>query len=138
LYVAARDGAAVVIGRRVYKLSFWSLPRFVLTNGYIILRRVMLGLPFEDTEAGYKFFRLATIRPILKQCESHGWFWDTEIVARAYDAGLRITEVPCLFMRRRDKTSTVRPIHDSIQHFTSLLAFRRVRCVQREPPSDHT
>ena len=124
-YLAVLEGADVVIGRRVYKFSFKSLPRFILTRGYTLLRRAVLGLPFEDTEAGYKFFRMNTVRPVLAQCREAGWFWDTEVVARAYDAGLRFREVNCLFLRRYDKTSTVRPIHDSWQYLTHLLAFRR-------------
>lgn len=131
-YLALLAGADIVMGRRIYKVSLRSVPRFVLTWGYILLRRSTLSLPFQDTEAGFKFFRIDSIRPVLRECEDPHWFWDTEIVARAYDAGLQIVEVDCLFMRRRDKTSTVRPIRDSWRHLARLLAFYRSRRSTRQ------
>ncbi len=130
-YRAVLEGADVAIGRRVYGVSLRSLPRFVMTRGYILLRRAVLGLPFEDTEAGYKFFRLESAGPILAQCRDPWWFWDTEVVARSYDAGLRIVEVTCRFVRRHDKASTVRPLRDSWRHLMALLIFRRLRGAER-------
>lgn len=132
-YRSVLHGADVAIGRRVYGVSLRSLPRFFMTRGYILLRRAALGLPFEDTEAGYKFFRLESAGPVLAQCRDPGWFWDTEIVARSYDAGLQIVEVTCLFVRRYDKASTVRPLRDSWRHLVSLLRFRRLRGAARRP-----
>lgn len=126
-YLAVAAGADMAIARRVYKLSVASLPRYLMTWGYIVLRRRLLHLALEDTEAGFKFFRMAAIRPLLKECEDAGWFWDTEIVTRAHDAGLAIVELTCLFSRRRDKTSTVRPFRDSYRHFRALLTFLRAR-----------
>jgi len=126
-YLAVLEGADLAIGRRIFKFSVRSLTRFFLTRGYIRIRRAMLGLPFEDTEAGYKFFRLASMRPVLARCGHPGWFWDTEVVTRAYDAGLQIAEVVCLFVRRRDKTSTVRPIPDAWRYLVGLAALRRSR-----------
>jgi glycosyltransferase involved in cell wall biosynthesis len=136
-YLAILRGADIAIGHRVYKLSLRSVPRFLLTRGYILLRDILVSLPFEDTEAGYKFFRMATAMPILEQCREPGWFWDTEVVARAYGAGLLIAEVTCLFTRRDDKTSTVRPIRDSWRQLMSLLALRRSqRSVAPSPVPD--
>jgi SAM-dependent methyltransferase len=54
-----------------------------------------------------------------------GWFWDTEIMARAAAAGCRVVEVPCLFRRDFRKRSTVRGVRDSLGYLRSLAAFRR-------------
>jgi glycosyltransferase involved in cell wall biosynthesis len=126
-YLAVLEGADLVIGRRIFKFSPRSLARVVLTRGYVRIRRAALGLPFEDTEAGSKFFRLASMRPVLAQCRHPGWFWDTEVVTRAHDAGLTIAEVVCLFVRRHDKTSTVRPLPDAWRYLVGLAALRRSR-----------
>ena len=126
-YFAVLGGADLAIGRRVYEVSLATAARFVMSRGYCLLRRAMLGLPFEDTEAGYKFFRLASMRPVLARCCAPGWFWDTEVVTRAYDARLEIAEVTCRFVRKADKTSTVKPIRDSWRHFAGLAALRRSR-----------
>ncbi|NTU63075.1 MAG: hypothetical protein HGB05_06655, partial [Chloroflexi bacterium] len=59
------------------------------------------------------------------QVENERWFWDTEIMVRAVLAGLTIREIPCLFIRRYDKQSTVNVIADSIDYFKNLWRFRK-------------
>ncbi len=56
--------------------------------------------------------------------ECDGWFWDTEVMFRAALAGLRIHEMPVLFLRRDDKESTVRVLRDSWQYLVRLWEFR--------------
>jgi len=46
-------------------------------------------------------------------------------MVRAARRGLRITEVPGAYIRRRDKTSTVSGVRDSFRYFAKLWAFRR-------------
>ena len=58
--------------------------------------------------------------------ENNAWFWDTKIVARSQAAGLTIVLIPCLFLRRFDKESTLDAIPDTIQYFRSLMRFRAV------------
>ena len=65
-----------------------SLDRYFMSRGYSWLVRRLLGLPFRDTETGYKFFRRATVLPLLDEIEDGGWFWDTEFMARAARRGL--------------------------------------------------
>jgi len=57
--------------------------------------------------------------------ESDGWFWDTEVMARAVLSGLKVLEVPVLFMRRSDVTTTVRLIPDSIDYMKELWRYVR-------------
>ena len=63
--------------------------------------------------------------PILKQTKDNGWFWDTEITARAYYSNLKIKPLPTLFIRKPYKTSTVNIFRDSLEYFRKLLKFRR-------------
>src|SRR5262249_40047967 len=53
-----------------------------------------------------------------------GWFWDTEVMARAALANLRIVELPVLFLRLADKRSTVRLLPDMRQYLVELGRFR--------------
>ena len=124
-YLAVEGGADLAIGRRIYKFTFRSLLRLLLSRGYSALRERVLDAPYEDTEAGFKFFRLATTRAVLARCQDPGWFWDTEVVVRAHRARLSIVEIPCLFLRRTDKTSTVKPLRDSWRYLKQLYAFCR-------------
>ncbi len=118
-------GADVATVRRIYAFQLGSLDRYVMSRGYSFLVRRLLGVDFKDTETGFKFFRRAKLLPVLEAIEDPGWFWDTEFMVRAARAGLRIVEIPGAYIRRGDKTSTVRGMRDSIRYFGKLLAFRR-------------
>ncbi len=117
--------ADFVMARRIYKYSIFSFTRAIVSRGYNFLMRLLLGLPFSDTEAGFKFFDREKILPLLDKLQDKRWFWDTEIVACAHRAGLKIILLPTLFIRRPDKKSTVRLLRDSWIYFVSLLKFRK-------------
>jgi hypothetical protein len=52
-------------------------------------------------------------------------------MVRALRRGFRIEEVPGAYVRRDDKTSTVRGLRDSVIYFRKLLAFRRADAAAR-------
>jgi glycosyltransferase involved in cell wall biosynthesis len=122
---AIETGADIATVQRIYALQFGSLDRYFMSRGYSFLVRHLLGVPFRDTETGYKFFRRETLLPLLDEIEDEGWFWDTEIMARAARRGLRVREIPGAYIRREDKTSTVHGLRDSVRYFRQLLRFRR-------------
>ena len=119
-------GADVVSAQRVYRFQWRSFDRYVLSRGYQWLLRRLIRVPIVDTETGFKFFRREPILPILSACADTGWFWDTEIMVRAHYAGLRMVEVPALFVRRFDKQSTVRPLRDTLDYLMKIWRFRPV------------
>jgi dolichyl-phosphate beta-glucosyltransferase len=122
---AIEKGADVATVRRIYAFQVRSLDRYLMSRGYSFLVRRMLGISVRDTETGYKFFRRETLLPVLAEVRDPGWFWDTEFMVRASRRGLRIEEIPGAYIRRFDKTSTVRGVRDSLRYFAKLLAFRR-------------
>lgn len=122
---AIEKGADIATVRRVYALQVRALDRYFMSRGYSFLVRHMLDLPFHDTETGYKFFRRERVLPLLAEVEDGGWFWDTEFMARAARRGLKVAEIPGAYVRREDKTSTVRGLRDSVLYFRRLLRFRR-------------
>lgn len=123
--LAIEHGADVAVGSRVYKIHFSTLHRHLGSVVYPFLVKTFLNLPIRDTETGYKFFNKKKILPILKQTVNTGWFWDTEIVARSFFAGLKIKEVPVLFIRRSEKKSSVKFFRDSLIQFIKLMQFRK-------------
>lgn len=118
-------GADVATALRVYKFLWRTFYRQVLSVGYHALEARALHLPLKDTEVGFKFFNRERILPVLAECEDAGWFWDTEIMARSYFAGLKIIEIPTLFLKRYDKQSSVKIIPDTFDYFQKLARFRR-------------
>ena len=117
-------GSDMVIGKRFYEGNFKSMIRFIASKFYSTLVKTILNIPIEDTEAGYKFFKRHKILPILSKVQDKHWFWDTEICTRAYWKGLKISQVPVLFVKRKDKKSTVKLIPDSWNYLIKLLKFK--------------
>jgi hypothetical protein len=56
--------------------------------------RVVTGLPFSDTQCGFKAFRMAACRPILEAARIDRFGFDVELLYVAHRAGLRLREVP--------------------------------------------
>jgi glycosyltransferase involved in cell wall biosynthesis len=117
-------GADVAIACRRYVATKPGFDlRTFLSLGYRRLTRLVLRHPVKDTEAGYKFFRRASLLRLLPHVREGGWFFDTEIVMLAWLASMRIAEVDVEFRRRSDKVSTVRVARDVRRYLVALLAF---------------
>ena len=119
------EEADVTIGYRVYKFHLGVFCRYIISTGYSALTRLLLKLPFGDTEAGYKFFRRSKILPLLDEIEDSHWFWDTECVTRAYAHNLKIVEIPVAFIRRPDKKSTVKIFKDSLYYLKKIFKLHK-------------
>ncbi len=124
-YWKVLEGSDVAIAKRNYEFALNKIIRFVASRAYAKLVRTFLHSPFVDTEAGYKFFNREKIMPVLTTVKDKHWFWDTEIVIRSYLAGLKVIEVPVMFVRDPNKKSTVRVIPDSIEYLKKIAEFKR-------------
>jgi dolichyl-phosphate beta-glucosyltransferase len=56
--------------------------------------RLATGLPFWDTQCGFKAFRMDVCRPLLEGATIDRFGFDVELIYLAYRAGLRLREVP--------------------------------------------
>ncbi len=124
LAAAVKEGADVVIGQRIYKLKLMVLHRWILSKGYKFLVRLLLRRDLGDTESGCKFFNRNKIIPVLSLVKDERWFWDTEIIARSAFAGLKIKELPTVFIRESLYT-TVKIFGDSWRHFINLIKLKK-------------
>ncbi len=124
-YMYIKKGYDLVIAYRIHKLDIRIIIRTILSREYNFLVRNILKIPFPDTEAGFKFFNRKKILPILKETKDKGWFWDTEVITRAYYKKHKIKMLPTLFIRKPSKTSTVKVFSDSLDYFKKLLRFRK-------------
>jgi glycosyltransferase involved in cell wall biosynthesis len=131
------EGYDVATGERIYLLSQTrALHRHVLSRGYRWLCQVALGFGIRDSETGCKFFRRESASEVVFGSENDGWFWDTEVMARAALANLRIVEMPVLFLRRPERSSSVHVWRDSRQYLIDLQRFRGavgLSLVQKSP-----
>ena len=84
--------------------------------------RIATGMPFWDTQCGFKAFRLDVCRPILKKAHTIGFAFDVELLFLAWRAGLRLREVPVRW--NHAEGSKVRVIHDSLAMLREVIALR--------------
>lgn len=115
--------ADVVVGKRIYRTTFTSIIREVLSVGYRMMVRSILDTGGIDTESGYKFFNKKAFLPVLQKIRNQNWFWDTESIVLARRAGLRIREEPVLFLRKAEKKSSVRLIPDTLSYVKNIWEF---------------
>ena len=82
----------------------------------------MTGLPFWDTQCGFKAFRLGVCRPVLQRARIDGFAFDVELLVLARRAGLRLREIPVRW--NHTEGSKVRFIKDSLRMFREVIALR--------------
>jgi dolichyl-phosphate beta-glucosyltransferase len=56
--------------------------------------RLATGLPFWDTQCGFKAFRMSVCRPIVQAATVDRFGFDVELLYVSYRAGLRLKEIP--------------------------------------------
>ena len=59
-----------------------------------LIVRVATGLPFWDTQCGFKAFRLNVCRPLIEAAQIDRFGFDVELIYLAYLAQLRLREIP--------------------------------------------
>ncbi|PZG25488.1 glycosyl transferase [Spongiactinospora gelatinilytica] len=68
--------------------------REVISRGYNLLLRSVLGARFSDAQCGFKAVRAEVAQALLPSVRDEEWFFDTELLLLAERHGLRIHEVP--------------------------------------------
>jgi putative flippase GtrA len=68
--------------------------REIISRGYNLLLRTLMGVRFSDAQCGFKAIRRDQARALLPLTQDTGWFFDTELLVLAERAGLRIHEIP--------------------------------------------
>ena len=87
-----------------------------------LLVRIATGLPFWDTQCGFKAFRLETCRPILESAKTQGFSFDVELLYLAQRAGLRLREIPVRW--NHHEGSKVHFVHDSLRMLREVATLR--------------
>ncbi len=87
-----------------------------------LIVRVATGLPFWDTQCGFKAFRLAVFRPILLAAKTEGFGFDVEWLYLARKANLRLREIPVRW--NHNEGSKVSFVRDSLRMLREIAALR--------------
>ncbi len=108
------EGADIAIGSRAIDRSLVVAPAYReyigrTFNAYV---RLMTGLPFIDTQCGFKLLRTAIGREILSEQITQGFAYDVELLLRARLGRLEVREVPVIYLHNHD--SRVKIINSSL------------------------
>lgn len=95
-------GSRALPGSQVRRRQNWLRERAgKLFNRWV---RWTVGVPFRDTQCGFKLFVRARMLPVLEQLRVDRFAFDVEFLAVALALGRRIAEVPVVWMNVPDST----------------------------------
>ena len=84
--------------------------------------RLATGLPFWDTQCGFKAFRLDACRPVFESAKTDGFGFDVELLYLAHHAGLRMREIGVRW--NHFDGSKVSFFRDSLRMFKEVIDLR--------------
>ena len=124
LTLVRRDGYDVAIGSRKVPESIITrqplLRRLVGDAGNAVVRLV-LGLPFRDTQCGFKLYRRAAALKLYRPLRLPRFSFDIEALVRARRLGLRVAEVGVRWEHADHSTVRTR---DVVQSFFDVFRIR--------------
>lgn len=135
--IAALDGGAdVAMGTRGFRRPGAPLSRLAMSLGHWLLRRLLLGMRWRDTQCGFKAFRREAGLAVLAGLRVYGAGagrrsespsvtsgFDVEFLLVAERLGLAIAEVPVVWNYR--ETRRVSRLRDSWRGLRDLAAIAR-------------
>jgi glycosyltransferase involved in cell wall biosynthesis len=126
LLAALDQGSDVAIGSRAVNraLIFGHQSRLrevagMIFNGFV---RLFTGLPFQDTQCGFKAFLRQPSQIVFEQQRIEGFGFDPEILFLAKRHGLRAVEIPVRWAH--DPATKVHVVRDSLLMFLDLAYIR--------------
>lgn len=126
LFAAIAAGADIAIGSRWLESGRQThrqpLYRQVFGRCFNAVTRAVMGLPFADTQCGFKAFTRQAAQTVFPLQTIERWGFDPEILFIAIKRGLRITEVPVSWAH--DERSRVSYLKDGAKMLEEIAAIR--------------
>jgi dolichyl-phosphate beta-glucosyltransferase len=120
---ALQESSPVVIASRQHPDSAISLRqgrlRENIGKSFNRFVRALFGLPFEDTQCGFKCFTRRAAHAIFARARIDGFAFDVELLVIARNLGYRVREIPVNWTNSPD--SKVRPARDLPRVVRDLL-----------------
>ena len=123
--VAALDRAPVAIGARLGSQAGTGSPllRRLASPAFNRVMRLLLGLPFHDTQCGLKGFRRGAAEAVFQRARVDGFAFDAEALLVARRLGIEVVEVPVTAEDRQG--SKVRLGGDALRMLADVCKVRR-------------
>ena len=110
--------------------------RELMGKSFNLLLRWLTGLPYRDTQCGFKLFRLDRTRILFEVQKVEGFAFDAELCVNAKRFGLSLSEVPVTWVDHRE--TRVRLLRSSVRMALDIvaIAWRAHRPLRRVVRSD--
>ena len=94
---------------------------------YNRLIRILFKDNVFDHQIGFKAFSNRLIKDILNECNSTGWFWDTEILIRSIYNNYKIIEFPVEWKEKKNNRGSLKMVTDvAIQNVIGIIELKRL------------
>lgn len=101
--------------------------RDVSSRVYNKLIRMLFKDNVLDHQIGFKAFSNRLIKDILNECNSTGWFWDTEILIRSIYNNYKIIEFPVEWKEKKNNRGSLKMVTDvAIQNIIGIIELKRL------------
>ena len=123
--VVVAGEADLAIGSRLLRRDGTqrSWRREVLSCGYNILLRFVFGVRFSDAQCGFKVVSKHIVQRLVPLVENQHWFFDTELLVLAEQAGVRIHDSPVRW--HEGPNSSVRVLPTVAHMLRGIVQLRR-------------
>jgi dolichyl-phosphate beta-glucosyltransferase len=126
LFAAIRGGADISIGSRWLDRGRQTLHqplyRRFFGRCFNAVTRMLMRLPFADTQCGFKAFRQEVAHTVFQLQRIERWGFDPELLFIALKLGYRIQEIPVTW--GHDERSRISYLRDGIQMLQELVYIR--------------
>ncbi|MSQ61267.1 MAG: glycosyltransferase [Dehalococcoidia bacterium] len=104
VHAVTREGYDLATGTRLHRGSAISrsFRRDVLSRGYNLLIKLTFATRFSDAQCGFKAISASAARLLLPVVHDREWFFDTELLILAEKNGLRVQDVPVVWVEDPD------------------------------------
>jgi glycosyltransferase involved in cell wall biosynthesis len=103
--------------------------REIISRCYNLMIKTLCRNRFSDAQCGFKAIRRSDAHALLPLVENQEWFFDTELLLLAEERGLRIYEVPVVWVE--DLDSRVNISKTATEDIKGLLRVRKQRWQRR-------
>jgi dolichyl-phosphate beta-glucosyltransferase len=109
-----------VPGTRI--LEAQPLYRQLGSKAFWLVMRTCMGVPFNDTQCGFKVYRREAAKQIFSRVHTDGFMFDVEALMVATRLGLKGAEFAVEWSNDRD--TRYRPVGGTVRNFTELVRIR--------------
>ena len=128
--IEASQNADLVLGTRWMpggKVENWPISRRAISRIGTWYAEIALKVPYKDLTGGYRVLSRNLLESIdLRGIQTLGYGFQIEIAMRAFDAGLRVVQVPITFIERTQGRSKMsrRIVFEALER-TTIWGFQR-------------